>query len=193
MPSEGDSEKWRGSKDNVVNIFNVFLQKHPDAVPAKYRHIKIHADLSEEVLCDMAVYSKFGTYLCDEYTIDRGQYKGHHLSADVATNYMNMIIRSSISKCKETPTYKSELFATCVDPKSSTEYSKKLYGIKKNMLRHIRQRNVNEGEQIHKSATPMYRFQLLLIITAYAVAGTAEVRLLCDIHSFDCSSCQLSL
>ena len=125
----------------------------------------------------MSVYSIFGSYLCDEYTISTGPYKNHHLSADSAANYMNSIINSSIAKFKGSPTieHKSLLFATCIDPHSKTEPAKEFFRIKKNMIRIIHQRAVSEGEQMDKSATPIYRFQLLLIITAYALFGTAEV------------------
>ena len=123
----------------------------------------------------MSVYSNFGSYLCDEYTISTGPYKNHHLSADVATNYMNSVINSSIAKFKGSPTTETLLFATCIDPHSKTEPAKEFFRIKKNMIRIIHQRAVSEGEQMDKSATPIYRFQLLLIITAYALVGTAEV------------------
>jgi hypothetical protein len=173
MQSTGCSKSWTQQQQNVIRIFDdKFRQSSNDL-----KQLPPFEQLPEASLRDEHLYAQFALFSTEEYKIEGGTHHGNFLSCDTVLNYFSSLINQAASLCKATGDDATKLFFSCLEAKASTPSAKWLQGVKHNIVRTLFQRAMESGEEMDKSAAPIFLVHVQLMCAAYAREGSAQAAL----------------
>ena len=166
ITSRGASESWMNQQANAKRLFNLFA--------ATMEGLGEWDTLEEATLIEPKLYQKFADYLVNTYKSETGRNAGNPLSLGTVINTLGIVLNLASTKYKPNGSAETKLFFTCLDPNSTSESARWLRGVKNNITRIVFNRSKEAGEEMDKSATPLYPHHVEAVNRAYARADGAE-------------------
>ena len=159
--SKGIFEEWRSASTEAT----AHCPAEWDKLPAT-------------ILCACAVYNMFAHFVAKDYLIKDGVGVGKHLALKTALGYLCCLVNLASDKFKATGDARVQVFFTCLDARASTRTPEAVWfrGLKINIVRICFQRARDDGEELDKSAVPLYLAHVRSMMRALFLEGSAEVR-----------------